>query len=267
MKLTDAKIVLTGAAGGIGGTVARHLGRLGANLLLTDLREQPLQTLVAALAAEGIAARSLAADITADGGCDAVATAAREQRANVLINAAGVNPFGLLAEQSSAAVEQTLRVNAIAPMLLCQAMLPVLRGDQPAHIVNVGSVFGSIGYPGFCAYSASKFALRGFSEALRRELADTNIRVHYVAPRATRTAVLTDRIRAMNEELGIAMDSPDAVARAIERLLERPRAEVLIGTPERWYARINALLPALIDRSVRKQLPIVRRHAQGLLAD
>jgi short-subunit dehydrogenase len=146
-------------------------------------------------------------------------------------------------------------------MQLCRALLPLLMERDAAHLVNVGSTFGSIGFPGFCAYSASKFALRGFSEALRRELADTPIRVHYVAPRATRTALATDRIRAMNEELKVGMDSPQTVALAIEAVLREERDEWLLGAPERWFAKINGLVPRLVDRSLRKQLAIVKRYA------
>jgi short-subunit dehydrogenase len=137
----------------------------------------------------------------------------------------------------------------------------VLREQPAAQIVNVGSTFGSIGFPGFAAYSASKFAVRGFSEALRRELADSAIRVHYVAPRATSTALATDRVRAMNAELGVGMDSPETVAAAIERVLCEGRRELLLGAPERLFAKLNALLPTLVDRSLRRQLAVVRRYA------
>jgi short-subunit dehydrogenase len=152
-------------------------------------------------------------------------------------------------------------INALAPLLLCHALLPALLDRPSAHIVNVGSTFGSIGFPGFAAYSASKFAVRGFSEALRRELADTAVRVHYVAPRATRTALATDRVRALNAELGVGMDTPQTVAAAIVRTLRDERREVLLGTPERLFAKLNALAPSLVDRSLRRQLAIVRRHA------
>jgi short-subunit dehydrogenase len=137
----------------------------------------------------------------------------------------------------------------------------VLRANAPAHIVNIGSTFGSIGFPGFCVYSASKFAVRGFSEALRREIADTGVQVHYVAPRATRTALATDRIRAMNEELRAGMDAPETVALAIQTVLREERRELLLGAAERLFAKLNALLPAAVDRAMRKQLPIIKRYA------
>lgn len=260
MKLTDARIVLTGAAGGIGSAVARRLAAAGATLLLTDLRREPLDGLAAELGRTA-APRIVATDIGSDTGRAALVAAARGHGANVLINAAGINPFGLFAEQSAAEIAKAFAINAVAPILLCHALLPVLREHPRAQIVNVGSTFGSIGFPGFAAYSASKYAVRGFSEALRRELADTGIRIHYVAPRATSTALATERVRAMNAELGVGMDSPQTVATAIERVLLEERREFLLGAPERLFAKLNALFPALVDRSLRRQLGVVRRYA------
>jgi short-subunit dehydrogenase len=259
MKITDARIVLTGAAGGIGSAVARRLASAGATLLLTDLRREPLDRLAAELRPHP--AVTVAADISTDAGRAAVAAAAREIGANVLINAAGINPFGMFAEQTAAEIGKAFAINTVAPILLCHALLPVLSERPAAQIVNVGSTFGSIGFPGFAAYSATKFAVRGFSEALRRELADSAIRVHYVAPRATSTALATDRVRAMNAELGVGMDSPETVAAAIERVLCNGRRELLLGAPERLFAKLNALFPTLVDRSLRRQLAVVRRYA------
>jgi short-subunit dehydrogenase len=260
MNPTEARIVLTGAAGGIGGAVARQLAGAGAELVLSDVAAEPLDRLRKELAGKR-PMHAVVADVSTEAGRAALVAAAREHRCNVLINAAGINPFGLVAEQSAAEISRAMAINATAPMLLCQALLPVLAERSRAQIINVGSTFGSIGFPGFSAYSASKFAVRGFSEALRRELADTAISVHYVAPRATRTALATDRVRAMNDELGVGMDSPEEVAGAIERVLRTERSELLLGRAERLFVKINALLPRLVDRSMRRQLPIVRRHA------
>ena len=259
MNLSEARIVLTGAAGGIGSTAAAWLANSGAQLVLTDLRREPLDELAARLGPSTLAA--VAADIAGDSGRALLAAAAREHGVNVLINLAGTNPFGMFTEQTARDIGMALAINAVAPLLLCHALLPALLERPSAHIVNVGSTFGSIGFPGFAAYSASKFAVRGFSEALRRELADTHVRVHYVAPRATKTALATDRVRALNAELGVGMDTPQTVAAAIARTLRDERREVLLGAPERVFAKLNALLPSLVDRSLKRQLAVVRRHA------
>ena len=206
---------------------------------------------------------TVAADLSRETDRRLLARAASKLDVNVLINVAGINPFGLFGDQTDAEIEKAMTINTIAPMLLCRTLLPVLERSDDAHIVNVGSVFGSLGYPGFAVYSASKFAVRGFTEALRRELADTSIRLHYVAPRATRTALSTDRVRAMNRELKVAMDYPETVAAAIEKALRRSRRDVYLGRPERFFSLVNALFPSLVDRALSRQLPIVQRHARG----
>jgi len=263
MKLNESTILITGAAGGIGSQTAQRLGSAGARLLLTDFRAEPLAALAARLATRGIVVRTLAADVGSQADREALAQAAADFGVDTLVNVAGINPFGLFGSQSDAEIERALAINTVAPMLLCRALLPVLDRCAEAHIVNVGSVFGSLGYPGFAVYSATKFAIRGFTEALRRELADTSIRLHYVAPRATRTALSTDRISAMNAELKVATDDPETVAIAIERALTRSRRETYLGRPERLFGLLNALIPGLIDRALLKQLPIVRRYASG----
>jgi short-subunit dehydrogenase len=265
MNLTDARIVLTGAAGGIGSATAARLAQAGAKLVLADLQQAPLERLATELGHSAVLT-TVATDLAGDTGRSALAAAARRVEANVLINAAGINPFGLFTEQSAREIGLAFSINALAPVLLCHALLPVLLERPRAHIVNVGSTFGSIGFPGFAAYSASKFAIRGFSEALRRELADTNVGVHYIAPRATRTALATDRVRAMNAELGVGMDTPQHVAAAILRGLRDERREVLLGAPERLFAKLNALFPSLVDRSLRRQLAVVRKHASPAAA-
>jgi short-subunit dehydrogenase len=123
-------------------------------------------------------------------------------------------------------------------------------------------VFGSLGYPGYVAYSASKFAIRGFTEALRRELSSTTVKVHYLAPRATRTPINSSAIERMNAKLGVAMDSPETVARAAVSLLETGRPSAVVGWPEKFFVRLNALFPRVVDRAVSQQLPTIEHYAQ-----
>jgi short-subunit dehydrogenase len=125
----------------------------------------------------------------------------------------------------------------------------------------MGSGFGSIGFAGYCGYSASKFALRGFSEALRRELADTQIDVLYLAPRATLTDMNPDEAVALNNELGNTMDTPERVASELMMLLNNAQRTRYIGWPERFFITLNNLFPSLVDKALNKQLPAIRRQA------
>ena len=265
MNAPRYRAVLTGAGGGIGAAVAAALAPMCDSLLLVGRNAVRLSTLRRELARSGSRSEAVAADLTTGSGRDTVMRAAMAMPGGVdlLINNAGSSEFALLADQSDEAIERLLQINAVAPIQLTRRLLPLLQVHPAATIVNVGSIFGYLGYPGCAAYSASKFALRGFTEALRRELADGPVRVVYFAPRATRTALNSDALCALNAELGVAMDDPGKVAAALLRLLRRPARERLLGMPEQFFARLNQVLPGLVDGALRRQLPLIRRHARG----
>jgi short-subunit dehydrogenase len=259
------RAILTGAGGGIGTAIATAIAPMCELLLLVGRDAARLAALEKKLARPGLRLRVVLADLTTVAGRDAVARAAVELpgAVDLLINNAGISDFSWLTDQSEEAVARILGVNALAPMLLTRRLLPMLQLQPAATIVNVGSIFGYLGYPGCTAYSASKFALRGFTEALRRELADGPVRVLYFAPRATRTALNNDALTALNAELGVAMDAPATVADEFVRLLRRPVRERLLGMPEKFFARVNQLLPALVDNALLKQLAVIRDYAHG----
>jgi short-subunit dehydrogenase len=259
------RAVLTGATGGIGRAMALRLAPLCESLLLVGRDAASLAALARDVQAARGHARAVAADLTMHAGRDAVLRAASETRGGIdlLVNNAGTGEFAWLADQDDAALERIVRVNVLAPMQLTRRLLPLLLAQPAARIVNVGSIFGYLGYPGHAAYCASKFALRGFSEALRRELADGPVRVTYFAPRATRTAMNGAAMCALNTELGVAMDSPESVAEALIALLEKPAAERPLGMPERLFAWLNQVMPRLVDRALLRQLPVIRHYARG----
>ena len=265
MKLGDATVLLTGAAGGLGTATAMRLAKGGASLLLADRDDDALQRLSGRLQSLGTPVARLAGDITLAEDRQRLFTLAAHWRGgvNVVINNAGLNDFALLEDQDEARIEASLRVNVLAPILICRGLLPALSGLPEAHVINIGSTFGSIGYPGYAPYCATKFAIRGFTEAMRRETADGGVHFHYLAPRAARTALNTSNVNAMNEALGVAMDPPEVVAEAVAKVIERDRAETYIGWPERLFVRINALFPGLVDSSLKKQLPTIKEYAAG----
>jgi short-subunit dehydrogenase len=261
MNLGTARVLITGGAGGIGSAIATELLEAGAAVLLADVNEQALTATAARLSAADRVA-TMAANLTDAAGRAALCAQAALWRMNVLINNAGVNHFGLFDELTAGQITQTVAVNILAPMLLVHELLPYLKEQPEAHLLNMGSVFGNIGYPGYAAYSASKFAMRGFTEALRRELADTRVHVHYLAPRATRTPINSPAVQQMNAELKVAMDPPQVVARAARRVLEKDIPAAVIGWPEKLFARVNALLPGIVDGAIVRQLPVIKRYAQ-----
>ncbi len=263
--IAGRRVLLTGAAGGIGIAIARELLQRGAQVLLTGRSAARLQQLAAQLAQYGDRINVHPADLAVDAERTALVESAARWRGGIdaLINNAGLNDLALLDSQDAAQIDRMLDTNLRAPIQLCRALLPQLRRAARADIVNVGSVFGSIGYPGYAVYSATKFAMRGFTEALHRELAGSTVRAHYLAPRATRTQMNAGAADRLNAELGTAVDDPAVVARAVCRMLEATTPFAVLGWPEKLFARINAVMPRLVDGALIKQLPAIRRHASS----
>lgn len=264
MNITSSRVLLIGATGGIGQKIAAVLQSAGANLLLVGRNISKLDQLKSDIEqGHEYKPRVIAADITTVAGRDSILEAVNYYPGgiNVLINCAGMNNFGLFEKLDEKTILKVVDTNLTAPLHLIQMMLPKLKQQPSAHILNIGSTFGSIGYAGFSVYCASKFALRGFTEALRRELADTSITVSYVAPRATNTELNSSAVFFMNRELNIDMDLPEIVAERVLETLISGSKEVYLGWPERFFIKLNSLFPRLVDKALKKQLPVIKRHA------
>lgn len=258
MHLTNARILLTGATGGLGQALAHQLARAGATLLLAGRDAGRLNALNNGL---GPSHSSIRADLTQPQGIAAAAGAARDFGINVLVNNAGVGGFGMFDAQDWPTVAHLLATNLEAPMRLTHALLPALKAQPQAAVVNIGSTFGSLPFAGFTAYSAAKAGLRGFSQALRRELADTRVIVIHLAPRAIDTPLNTDAVNALNRALRNRSDSADEAARQAVAALRRGCGERHFGFPERLFAWINGFAPGLIDRGVAGKLAVIKHYA------
>jgi short-subunit dehydrogenase len=255
MKSREMNVLLTGATGGIGTQTASLLATRGANLLLVARDECRLNMLRERLSQFGVRVRVTAGDLVTEDGRRRVSVAAHEYPGgiNVLVNNAGINRFELFERQSDQDLEAVVTTNLLAPMLLTHRLLPQLQRQQHAVVLNVGSIVGSIGLPGQVAYCSSKFGMHGFSEALRRELTGSSIRVVYVAPRSTDTKMNDAFLREINELTGTRTDDTSIVARHIADAIAGTGRERFIGWPERLFVKVNAFLPGFVDRSLKKQ--------------
>ncbi len=264
--MKEKRIILTGAAGGIASRLAQKLDADGARLCITDINGDALQTLQGSLSANNV--QTVVADIgkAEDRTRIVQETLKRFGGIDILINAAGINPFGVYANQDDTTIQKTFEINVLGPMFLTRAVLPTMLAQGSGQIVNIGSTFGSIGFAWFAAYSASKFALRGFSQALRRELADTGITVSYIAPRAVRTAINSPAVYAMAEAVKMTMDEPDTVAQQIIDTIRKQDKECYLGFPESLFVRINAVFPGIVDRATRKQNRKAQKYAEQVNA-
>jgi short-subunit dehydrogenase len=266
LDLRDQRILITGAAGGVGSELAEALGAKGARLGLVGRTDASVASLEHLIAMQRIDAVVFQADLTEPSARRAAMSRMVQAfgRIDVLINLAGVLDFRFFDQADAGTITRTMQINVEAPMQMAREVLPAMLGRGSERIVNVGSTFGSIGYPGFAAYSASTFALRGFSQALRRELHGTGVGVTYVAPRAVRTAFNPPAVHLMAERKLMHMDEPAWVASHIVRAIERERGETYLGFPENLLARINGVFPSLIDGALKKALPDLAYHARGV---
>jgi len=269
ITMKNCNVLLTGATGGMGKAFSQLLFNRGANLVLVGRDNNKLERQKAEL---------LASNLNANNSVEffAVDLLETEQHTrlidylttlpfniNLLINNAGISQLSLLEQTRHSDISRIISTNTIAPIQLTQALLPMLLKQPRAQIINIGSAFGSIGFPGYSTYCASKFALRGFSQTLSRELADTNVKVKYLSPRATKTNLISEKIEQLNTALSTTTDSPEFVAKELMLLIEQNNSERYIGWPEKIFVRINAIFPAIVGKSIVKQLPIIKKFADG----
>ena len=178
---------------------------------------------------------------------------------NLLINNAGITDFTHYCDQSFHDVHRMIEVNLVAPMRLTQSLLPYLTKEPAAQIINIGSSFGYIGYPGYAAYCATKFGLRGFTESLCRELDGLAVRVRLFSPRTTQTEANSPSARDLNQTVGNHADSAEKVASEFLKFLKDTALQKQLGFPESLFAWLNQVAPSLVAGGIRKQLPKIRK--------
>jgi short-subunit dehydrogenase len=259
ISLNGRTVVLTGASGGIGAALAAAMVDAGATVVAVGRDPVKLNAMVHRHRPGAVV--PVTADLCTAAGRAAVVVQASTLSPSLLVIAHAQGAFGLFEDQAEAELSALVQTNLVAPMLLIRALLPALQAQADAAVVTVGSTFGALAFPGFAAYSASKFGLRGLIEALGREHAGGTVRFQYLAPRATRTAFNTPAVDALNAELKTAQDDPGHVAAQLLAAIRRGDRRRQLGWPEKLFARLNGVFPALIDRALRGQLSIVRRHA------
>lgn len=242
--------LITGASRGIGEATARELARRGYALVLAARSSGPLTALAAELAQSGTPALAVPTDMRNPDDVQRLARVALAQfgRVHALINNAGVGSLNrTITQLSDDNVDEMLAVNLTAPIALTRHILPAMLERQAGAIVFIGSVAGRIAIPGSAVYSTTKFGLRAFALALRREVGHRGIRVTLVAPGFIDTA--------MNERLRGVPKAPVApVARAIANAVEHPKRELI--TPAYYQIPIffEQLLPGIADWVLRLRI-------------
>jgi len=229
--------VLTGAASGIGEQLALALAARGSDLVLLDRDADRLAAVTAAIASAhpGRAVEPIVVDLADRPATVAVAEriAADRPRIGLLINNAGVALAGRFAQLSMDDFDWVIDVNFRAPVLLTHHLLGSLTAERGSHLVNVSSVYGLVSPPGQSAYSASKFALRGFSQVLRAELAGQGVGVTTVHPGGVRTRIAENARLAAGTPRAQGLRDRTAFDRLLSYPAERAAAEILAAVEHR----------------------------------
>jgi short-subunit dehydrogenase len=249
-------VLITGASAGIGRAAALRLARRGASLAICARRADRLAQVAGEIRSAGGQALPVVADVTNDADMESFVGQAFERfrHLDVVICNAGFGIYGPIETVTPAQMRQLLDVNFLGTYHVARAALPVFRTQQRGHLIVVSSIVGKRGIPYMSAYSATKFAQVGLAESLRAELKGTGIHVSLVYPISTETEffqVMTEHSGSATRAAG-PRQTADDVARAIERTIARPVAEVYPYRKARALSVLSALVPGLTDRIVKR---------------
>ncbi|TPQ33131.1 MULTISPECIES: SDR family NAD(P)-dependent oxidoreductase [Cupriavidus] len=268
MKLNDRVAVLTGAGGGIGRSLALALARRGCHLALADIDEHGLRETARMAGKSGVHTSQHVLDVACRAAVAALphAVVQEHDQVDLVINNAGVALGGTFEEVSEADFDWVMAVNFEGVVRMTRAFLPLLRERQQARIVNISSLFGLIAPPGHAAYCASKFAVRGFSNALRHELAGTPIGVTVVHPGGVTTSIARHARTPSNlceEEVRqgradfekLLRMPPQKAAEIIVRAVQVDRERVLVGHDAVISSWLERLMPTSYWRLIGRAMP------------
>ncbi len=258
---SETRALVTGASSGLGQALAEHLVRAGATVILTGRSAQRLGAVVEGLAREGsdpARMTCIAAELTSDEARHGLFTRIRERfgALDLVINNAGVGATGQFETHDPSVLRRVFEINVFAMAEVCREALPLLAAGRDPVMVTMGSVNARRALPGRSEYCASKFAVSGFTEAIRVEWRRFGIHVLQVNPGFTATpfdknaVVNTARVSVTHRRTM----SPDAVARATLRAIERRRREITLGWQGRLFVLASTLAPRFVDWGLTRWL-------------
>ncbi len=256
--LRGKTVLITGGSRGLGLVMARQLAQQGARLAICARDRAELERAREELVQHGADVLAVACDVTVKAEVDAMIEAVRDRfgSIDVLINNAGAIAVAPMEAMTLEDYESAMKIHFWAPLYTTLAVLPDMRAKHDRRIVNISSIGGKVSAPHLLPYSASKFALTGFSEGLRAELAKDGIPVTTICPGLLRTgspynATFKSQHRAeyawftISDSLPVLSISAERAARRIIRACKRGEAEVVLSMPAGFGAKFHGLFPGL----------------------
>lgn len=254
-------ILITGASSGIGAATARLFSEHSYRIVLAARRVERLKALQAEIESAGGQALVVATDMRQPGEIEALVETSLEHfgQIDILFNNAGFGRLNWLENLDPIDdIANLVETNLLGVIWMAQAVLPHMTARRKGHIINMASVAAHIATPTYSIYAASKFAVRGFNESLRREIGRSDIKVSLICPGAVRTEFGDlagfNRTTRVVMPAWITLDAED-VARAVLRLVRRPCRELVLPWPMKWAIWANRLLPGLMDTVMQRRYP------------
>lgn len=262
-------IIITGASSGIGEASAKLFAKEGFKVVLAARRIERLETIASTIIDSGGAALSVKTDITNPKSVENLINVSIQHwgRIDILFNNAGAGHIGWLETlDPTKDIESQVNVNLLGTIYCSRGVLPHMIDRRHGHIINMSSIAGLVALPTYTVYCASKFALRGFSQALRREVGIWGIKVSTIFPggvlsefgqksgvKRRQTGISTPKFLRMNV---------DDVARAVLRVARRPKQIVVIPWLMRYSVWLNNLAPVMVDRIIERRFVLRERGVE-----
>lgn len=267
-KLRGTTAVITGATSGIGRETALGFARAGSQVVVAGRRKERLRELVSEIEAKGGEALAVPTDVANQAQVEQLIekAVARFGRIDTLVNNAGVGIAARFADMSLEDFRRVMDVNFWGAVYACKAVLPQMRAQSSGGvIINVSSILGKRGMPFETAYCASKFALAGFSEALRTEVMSDRIDVSTIFPGAVETEIF----ETSANQTGLEMPSylPKFPAKEMARIIVRdarfPQPEIVMALDAQVINFFNKFAPGLMDIALGFGVPFVEGRRRG----
>jgi short-subunit dehydrogenase len=259
MKLVGKNVVITGASSGIGRASALEMARRGASVILAARRADRLEEAAAACRALGVSATAFPTDVTMAEDCKRLI--AEAGTVDVLVNNAGFATFDAIADADPAELRAMMETNFFGTVHATQAVLPQMLARGSGTIVNVSSICGIMGYARMGGYCATKFAITGFTEALRDEILPRGVRIALVCPATTESEFFAraDRSKMPAAERLLPALSPERVARAVCDAAEDGRYRRILPLLAASYMRLKETFPRTAHFFMRRVSAILER--------
>lgn len=252
MNFKGKTVVITGASSGIGRAAALEFARRGANLVIAARRGEALDAVAELCRQRGVECTAMVADISKPEECRRLIDAV--PRVDVLVNNAGFAVFEAIENANPDDLEAMMQTNFFGAVWCTKAVLPAMLARREGTIVNVASIAGIMGYARMGGYCATKFAMVGFSEALRDEVAGRGVRVAMVCPGTVDTSffVKAERNKMPGASRLILAIKPETVARAICNAAADGRYRRILPAAAKLFMRLKELFPRFAHLLMRR---------------